>query len=85
MKSTKDAEQQDEKRRNKKNSEIHLMIGFNLENSFGQHSIIFLGDLSLVCWSVKHRGIVIDIIDMNDNGGVVFVQVVRCDQPQLVL
>lgn len=34
----------------------------DLENSFRKHSIVFLGDLRLICRSVKNGRVVVDIL-----------------------
>ena len=48
----------------------------NLEHSFGQISVILLCDLCLIGGPVKYRGVVVDIIDVNHDCCVVFIQVV---------
>ena len=58
---------------------------FNLEDSFGQISVVLLCDLGLVGGPVKHGRIVVDVIDVNNDRRIVFVQIVRGDQTQLVL
>ena len=57
----------------------------NLNDSLGKMSIILFCDLCLIRWSIECRWIVIDIFDMNNNRGVIFIQIVRGNQSQLVL
>ena len=54
-------------------------------DSFWQISIILLCNLSFVGRSVKDRGVVINIIDMNDHSGVVLIQIVTRHKSELVL
>ena len=57
----------------------------NLEHSFGQISVILLCDLCLIGGSVKDRGVVVDIIDVNHHCCVVFIQIVWSHQSQFIL
>jgi hypothetical protein len=57
----------------------------NLEYAFGQIPVVFLSDLGLVGGPVKHRRIVVDVVDVNNDRRIVFVQIVRSNQPQLIL
>jgi len=55
------------------------------ENSFRQVAVIFFGYLSLISGSVKHRRVVVDVVDVNHDGRVILVQIVRGYQTQLIL
>lgn len=55
------------------------------ENPLWKTPIILLRDLRLIGGTVKHGRIVVHVIDMDDNGGVIFIFVIRCDEPELVL
>lgn len=55
------------------------------ENIFRQAAVIFLGDLRLIQWTVKHGWIVIHIFDVNDDCSVVLITIVRCHQFELIL
>ena len=57
----------------------------NLQDSFGQISVVLLSNLSLVGGAVEDRGVVIHVVDVDDDLGVVLVQIVRGHQSQLVL
>ena len=57
----------------------------NLEHSFGQISVILLCDLCFIGGSVKDRGVVVDIIDVNHHCCVVFIQIVWSHQSQFIL
>lgn len=57
----------------------------DLKNIFWQAAVILLCDLRLIQWPVKQGWIVIHIFDMNDNGGVVLIPVVRCHKSELIL
>lgn len=57
----------------------------NLEHSFGQISVILLCDLCLIGGSVKDRGVVVDIIDVNHHCCVVFIQIVWSHQSEFIL
>ena len=57
----------------------------NLQDPLGQISVVLLRDLGLVGGPVKDRRVVIDVVDVDDDGGVVLVEVVRGHETQLVL
>ena len=61
------------------------LCAINLEHPFGQISIIFLRDLRLIGRPVENRGVVVHIIDMNHDGGVVFIEIVRRHQAEFIL
>ena len=67
----------------KQETKSHLII--NLEDSFGQVSVILLSDLGFVSWSVKDWRIVINVINVYDHRSVVLIQVVGGDEAQLIL
>ena len=57
----------------------------NLQDPLGQISVVLLRDLGLVGGPVKDLRVVIDVVDVDDDGGVVLVEVVRGHETQLVL
>ena len=61
------------------------LCAINLEHPFGQISIIFLRDLRLIGRPVENRGVVVHIIDVNHDGGVVFIEIVRRHQAEFIL
>ena len=73
------------KRNEHEDGEKTPAVFFNLEDSFGQISVVLLCDLGLVGGPVKHGRIVVDVIDVTNDRRIVFVQIVRGDQTQLVL
>ena len=62
-----------------------LALLINLQDSFGEISVVLLGNLGLVGGPVENRGVVIHVVDVDDDLGVVLVQIVRGHQSQLVL
>lgn len=66
-----------------KNSLLAQLI--NLQDSFGEISVVLLGYLGLVGGPIENRGVVIHVVDVDNDLGVVLVQIVRCHQSQLVL
>ncbi|GFU44427.1 hypothetical protein NPIL_127151 [Nephila pilipes] len=59
--------------------------GEDLQHSLGQVPVVLLRDLRLIGGSVEHRGVVVDILDVDHHRRMVLVQVVRGHQPQFVL
>ena len=64
---------------------IMFLRFFHLQNAFWQHPIVLFSDLGFVGGPIENRWVVINIIDMYDNGCVIFVQVVRCHKSQFIL
>lgn len=58
-------------------SETEREQTIDLEHAFGQIAIVLLGDLGAICGTLEHGWIVVDILDMDDDGRVVLLQVVR--------
>lgn len=57
----------------------------HLQHAFGQIPVVLLRDLGAVGRSFKHWRVVVDVLDVDHHGRVVFLQVVRRRQAQLVL
>jgi hypothetical protein len=57
----------------------------NLKNTFGKESIVLFRDLSFISRPVKCWRVVVHILNIDDYGGVVLIQIVGCDQSQFVL
>jgi len=70
-----------------KHGSVHAEEGMlqDLKDPLGQTAVIFLRDLSPVGGPLKHGRVVVDIFHVDDNGGVVFFQVVRSGQSEFVL
>lgn len=57
---------------------VGIVCNNNLQDTFGQISVILFCDLGTICWPFKNRRIIIYIFHMDHDGGVIFLQVVRC-------
>lgn len=57
----------------------------NLQNAFGQIAIVFLSDLCTICLTIEYRWIIVDIANVDHNGGVVIFAIASCLQAQFIL
>lgn len=57
----------------------------DLQHTFGQVAIILFSNLSTICGSLENGRIVIHILDMDNDCGIVLLQIIGCSQTQLVL
>lgn len=57
----------------------------DLQHTFGQVAIILFSYLSTICGSLENGRIVIHVLDMDNDCGIVLLQIVGCSQTQLVL
>ena len=57
----------------------------DLKHAFGKQSVVLFSNLCFVCRTIECRWIIVHVFDVNNYCCVVLIQIVRCDQPQLIL
>lgn len=57
----------------------------DLQDSLGQIPVVLLGNLGAVRGPLEHGRVVVDVLDVDHHGRVVFLKVIRRGQPEFVL
>jgi len=72
-------------RKQNKSCELSFVLFIDLQNAFGQISIILFGNLGAISGSLENGGIIVNIFDVDNHGGVVLLQVIGGGQTKFVL